>query len=337
MDCCVVALASVPVHDVPTLRKHLTYPLLRLPFPSRNVIVSAAYGWRAPFIALLAFSGLILLCCSLAMRETHQYKTLQRLIRLNPSAAHSIAEAPQILAHKPGFSWRSPWSPLALVFEKQIVLHMLVGLVGFSALVSSQTELPMVLAGTYNLSPGLIGVSMLPTGIAGIIFSPVGGRLFDRAAASNPGHPMLRLRYNNMISVVGMPSGLLIWGWAAHMHAHLAIVFVGLFLVGGSMCIYLPAVMGYLTCVKQHQASTAAAGQNALTFVVSGGLILAGSAIATSVGIGWYCTILAIVHAACGVAAQLQIHRLRLATKRAQQAAMLQLAQPGLAAGSITA
>jgi hypothetical protein len=270
------------------------------------------------------------------MRETHQYKTLQRIIKINPSAAHSIAEAPQILAHRPKFTWRSPWAPIAVVFERQIVLHLLVGLVGFAALVSSQTELPMVLAGTYDLSPGLIGVSMLPTGIAGIIFSPVGGRLFDRAAASSPGHPMLRLRYNNLMSVVGMPAGLLLWGWAAHMHAHLAIVFVGLLLVGGSMCVYLPAFMGYLTCLKQHQASTAAAGQNALVFVVSGALVLAGSAVATSIGIGWYCTIMAVLHAACGLAAQLQIFWLRQATKQKarQEAEAVQLAAADTVAGS---
>jgi MFS family permease len=268
------------------------------------------------------------------MRETHQYKTLQRIIKQNPSAAQTIREAPQILAHKPRFNWRSPWAPIAVVFERQIVLHLLVGLVGFAALVSSQTELPMVLAGTYKLSPGLIGVSMLPTGIAGIIFSPVGGRLFDRAAASSPGHPMLRLRYNNLLSLLGMPAGLLLWGWAAHKGAHLAIVFVGLFLVGGSMCVYLPAMMGYLTCLKQHQASTAAAGQNVLTFIVAGALILAGSAITTSIGIGWYCTIMAVLHVACGIAAQLQIYRLRQATKKKARQATLQLAAADYGAGS---
>ncbi|KAF6262729.1 major facilitator superfamily domain-containing protein [Scenedesmus sp. NREL 46B-D3] len=100
--------------------------------PVLGGFLAEAYGWRAPFIALLAFSALIFICCSLAMRETHQYKTLQRIIKENPSAAHTIAEAPQILAHKPRFSWSSPLTPLALVLEKQIVLHLLVGLVGFA-------------------------------------------------------------------------------------------------------------------------------------------------------------------------------------------------------------
>ncbi|WIA17630.1 hypothetical protein OEZ85_014438 [Tetradesmus obliquus] len=103
--------------------------------PVLGGFLAEAYGWRAPFIALLAFSGLILLCCSLAMRETHQYKTLSRLIAQNPSASHTIKEAPQILAHKPRFDWRSPLAPIAVVFEKQIVLHLLVGLVGFASLI----------------------------------------------------------------------------------------------------------------------------------------------------------------------------------------------------------
>lgn len=250
------------------------------------------------------------------MSETHQFKTLQRLRQTDSAAAAAIAEAPQILSHRPKFG--SPWEPLAVVFDKQIVLHLLVGLIGFAALVSSQTELPSVLSSDYGLTPALIGVSMLPTGIAGIIFAPVGGRIFDRAAASSPGHPMLRLTFNNWLSLVGMPVGLLLWGWAAQTRTHIAVVFVGLFIVGGSMCIYLPAFMGYLSCVKQHQASTASSGQNALLFVISGALVLAGSAISGSIGIGWYCTIMAILHFSFAVLAQVQIGRVRNAQKAQQ-------------------
>lgn len=260
------------------------------------------------------FAGIIILVVLLIMSETHQYRTLQRLMKSDPAAAEAIIEAQQILSHKPKF--KSPWEPIAVVCEKQIIWHLLVGLMGFSALVSSQTELPSVLSNGYGLTPGLIGVSMLPTGVAGIIFAPLGGRIFDRAAASSPGNPMLRLTFNNWLSLVGMPSGLLIWGWAAHTRAHLAVVFVGLFLVGGSMCVYLPALMGYLTCVKQHQASTASSGQNALIFVVSGALVLAGSAISGSIGIGWYCTIMAALHFGFAVTAQLQTVHVRRAEKR---------------------
>lgn len=151
--------------------------------------------------------------------------------------------------------------------------------------------------------------------LAGLVFSPVGGRLFDRAAAGSNAHPMVRLSLNNWLSMVGMPSGLLLWGWTAQYRAHLAVLFVGLFLVGGSMCVYLPAFMGYLTCMKQHQAGTAAAGQNALMFVITGALVLAGSAISDSIGVGWYCTIMAGLHLSAAIAAQLQIRSVSAAQR----------------------
>eukprot|EP00878_Enallax_costatus_P034985 GHUV01038938.1.p1 GENE.GHUV01038938.1~~GHUV01038938.1.p1 ORF type:complete len:263 (+),score=26.04 GHUV01038938.1:517-1305(+) len=255
------------------------------------------------------------------MSETHQYKTLERLRKTDPAAAEAITEAQQILSHKPKFG--SPWEPIAVVFEKQILSHLLVGLIGFAALVSSQTELPSVLSHKYGLTPGLIGVSMLPTGIAGIIFAPVGGRIFDRAAARHPGHPMLRLTFNNWLSLVGMPVGLLVWGCAAQTRTHLAVVFIGLFMVGGSMCVYFPAFMGYLSCVKQHQASTASSGQNALLFVISGALVMAGSAISGSIGIGWYCSIMACLHFSFAVIAQVQISRVRVGERRKQSGQQL--------------
>lgn len=129
------------------------------------LLCAAAYGWRAPFICLLVFSGLIIIVVVLMMSETHQYKTMQRLIKSDPAAAEEVREAQQILSHKPSF--KSPLTPIMMVLERQIVRHLLVGLIGFSALVSSQTQLPIVLSTGYGLSPALIGVSMLPTGIAG--------------------------------------------------------------------------------------------------------------------------------------------------------------------------
>lgn len=81
----------------------------------------------------------------------------------------------------------------------------------------------------------------------------------------------------------------------------------GLFLTGFSMCIYIPAFMGYLSIVKQKEAGSAASGQNTVNFVVTGTLVLAGAAITRALGIGLYMTLAAAAHVLCAAAAMWQI------------------------------
>lgn len=89
----------------------------------------------------------------------------------------------------------------------------------------------------------------------------------------------------------------------------------GLFLTGFSMCIYIPAFMGYLSIVKQKEAGSASSGQNAIMFVVTGTLVLAGAAITRALGIGWFMTVAAVVHVIFAAAALWQI----VVVKRRQQ------------------
>lgn len=67
----------------------------------------------------------------------------------------------------------------------------------------------------------------------------------------------------------------------------------------------------YLSIVKQQEAATASSGQNAIIFVISGVLVLAGSAITNALGLGWYMTMLAAIHFAVAVVALWQILRVR--------------------------
>lgn len=168
-------------------------------FACAGGFLSQAYGWQAPFIALLIFSaGIIIPANLLLVRETHQYKVMKRL---DPGTAATIQEGPTILAHPPKCG--SPWAPVVSVCDKKLVLHLLHASVGFACMMSSQAELTGVLvAAPYNFSPGIIGVTFIVSGAAGIVASPLGGRLFDRAAKKTP-HPMVRLQRNNLASLIG--------------------------------------------------------------------------------------------------------------------------------------
>lgn len=161
--------------------------------------LSQSYGWKAPFIALLAFSAGIIIPANLFLvRETHQYKLMKRL---EPSIADTVREGPSILVHPPKCG--SPWAPLVSVCDNRAVLHLLQASMGFACMMATQAELPGVLASApYFMSPGMIGVCFIVLGGAGMVASPLGGKLFDKAGGGAP-QPMLRLFWNNLASLTG--------------------------------------------------------------------------------------------------------------------------------------
>lgn len=82
-------------------------------------------------------------------------------------------------------------------------MHLLQASVGGACMVSSQAQLSNVLAAPpYNMQPGQIGVAFIAFGAAGMVASPLGGRMFDRAAVRTP-QLMARLLRNTLGSLIG--------------------------------------------------------------------------------------------------------------------------------------
>lgn len=90
---------------------------------------------------------------------------------------------------------------------------------------------------------------------------------------------------------------------------------------------HVAAHLSYLSIVKQQEAATASSGQNAIIFVISGVLVLAGSALAHALGLGWYMSILAAIHL---TAASLALGQILIAKARLRQ---LLLAVPTVGTG----
>uniref|UniRef100_A0A383VQ82 Major facilitator superfamily (MFS) profile domain-containing protein n=1 Tax=Tetradesmus obliquus TaxID=3088 RepID=A0A383VQ82_TETOB len=291
---------ALGIQALPTLVGPVVGPLL-------GGFISQYFGWRATFIALALFSALIIPMVALALPETMQYKRLAALRAKDPAAAAALTEAREIAASRPVF--RPPWVAMAVVFQRDVLLHFLVGLLVFASAYSCVVELPGVLTrAPYRMTQIGIGVSFLPAGVAAMIASLAGGRMFDWMAARSGGDPMLRLTYNNMATMLVVP-GLLCYGLGAHFKANLAVLYIGMFLMGLAMGAFFPALLGYVTILKQHAASTATAGLNAILFIASAGIMLAGSAVVGSIGIHVYCIALAAGYTVVAAAASIQIHR----------------------------
>lgn len=174
----------------------------------------------------------------------------------------------------------------------------------------SLCELPGALAAPpYGLQPGIIGLAYLPSGVGGIMASPLGGKLSDMGAAQRPGQPHARLAYGNAGVLLLMPASLAAFGWAAHFKQHLALLLAANAMLSVANECYMPGVFAYLTIIHQQAASAAASGLHALLFGVTGVLIVVSSAAVQAVGFGPFFTGAAALVAALTAVAGLQVLR----------------------------
>jgi MFS family permease len=205
--------------------------------------------------------------------------------------------------------------------------------VTFGVHFAALTEFPVAMAeAPYSLSAGMIGVAYLAYGVSGLIASPLGGMLSDRAAAAHPAEPEARLIHNMLITLLVMPTSLLLFAWSAHWHMHIVAPLVGMFGIGFACAALLPGVFSFCTTLKQSEAAGAAAMIQTMMFVASGVLILVSAVVVRAIGLGPWFSILAGVQLLCTLFAFLQIIRKR----RAAAASKPSLPHDDVAAGAVS-
>jgi MFS family permease len=270
--------------------------------------LSDAFGWRSTMICLAAFGGLAALVIAVCVPETHQYLVLQRLAKQDPDSADGIQEKEAIEGEPPVF--HAPWVPLRYLIEPSIAPHSTAAFITFGVNLAALTEIPAALASPpYALTAAIIGVVFLSDGVSGLIGSPLGGWMSDKAAAVNPGVPEARLASTTLCTLLIMPAGLLIYGWSVQFTAHLAALIVALFLMGGACAVCLPRVFGYLTTLKQSAAGAASAAVQTSMFVSAAVFILVSSVAVKAMGAGPWFTVLAALEVSVTGVAYLQIWR----------------------------
>ncbi|KAF6260879.1 major facilitator superfamily domain-containing protein [Scenedesmus sp. NREL 46B-D3] len=270
--------------------------------------LSGAFGWRSTFMALAAYGALAAALILACVPETHQYFVLRRLAQRKPAAAQAVKEREAIEAEPPVL--HAPWVPLKYLFEPAICPHAVLAFVTFGTNFAALTESPGALVlPPYSLTPVLIGVTFLADGISGLIGSPIGGWVSDRAAARHPGVPEARLLLNTQCTLAAMPAGLLLYGWALQRGAHLALVVLGQVLIGWACAVCLAGVFGFLTTMKQTAAAAAAAMVQTLMFVSAGILIIVSAVVTRAIGYGAWFSVLGVLQLLASAAAYAQIVR----------------------------
>ncbi|KAF6254077.1 major facilitator superfamily domain-containing protein [Scenedesmus sp. NREL 46B-D3] len=281
-------------------------PLLVGPLlgPLLGGVLSQVWGWRSTFICLTVAAGAIVLPLLLVVvPETHQYRVVRRLSKVDAAAAKHIVEAEAILSQPPVFL--APWVPLKYLVEGDILPYALLTMTTFGSMFASLTEWPAQMAAPpYRLSEAMIGVSYLAMGVAGLVASPIGGKASDITAARWPQVPEARMMFNVAAALLLMPVGLVMYGWTLAYTTHIVGPLVGHFVIGAASAAYLPGMFGYLSTIKQQSASAAAAAVQAAMFFAAAALIYISVYGVQGMGIGGYFTLLAGVQLlAAGLAA----------------------------------
>mgnify|MGYP001807602106 CR=1 FL=1 len=204
--------------------------------------------------------------------------------------------------------------------DGSIAPHAIANLVTFGVHFAALTEFPGFMAeAPYSLNAGMIGVAYLAYGVSGLIASPLGGMLSDKAAAQHPTEPEARISTNMLIALLVMPPSLVLFGWSAHMHLHMVAPLVGFFGIGFACAALLPGVFSFCTTLKQAEAAGAAAMIQTMMFVSAGVLILVSAVVVKAIGLGPWFSILAGVQLAAALFAYVQIKRKGRAASAAVQ------------------
>jgi nitrate/nitrite transporter NarK len=251
----------------------------------------------------------------LASQETHPYYVLQRMAAVDAKAAAEMQAAAGGAATRPVF--QAPWGPLRYLADPAIAPYAVLAFTLFGCMFASIIIMPLALAQPpYNLNEAMIGVAFLAGGIAGLLASPVGGVLADKAHAR--WEVQARVLPASLAALVFMPAGQLVFGWTLEAQAPLVGPLAGQVLIALGLSMVLPGVFSYISVVKQREAGAAAGAVQATMFVLAGVLILVSAPAVSAIGVGAFQTILAGV---CAAAAAGSLAAIALAWRRQQRAA----------------
>jgi multidrug resistance protein len=256
-------------------------PLLVGPIigPLVGGVLSNFFGWRSTFISLGVLAVISISMIVLCVPETNHYRVLQQAQysmtdKIDGKCKKKkirIREADAIV--KPRFL--PPWQPFIFLSDLTITPHVAICNFNFATLFILFTLMSNQEADKpYSLSPFLIGLSYIPTGIGSLVGSIVGGWISDWSAKRFPRAIESRLLFNVLGSLL-CPFGLLLCGWAYHFAAHLAIPLIGSALFCFGETFVFTGACAFATVKKPSMTGAVLALINSLSFISAGiGIII---------------------------------------------------------------
>ncbi|CAF1492408.1 unnamed protein product [Didymodactylos carnosus] len=251
--------------------------------PITGGVLSYFCGWRSTFVFLAILSTFILVVYMLIIPETHQYKVLVKHLEKKIIESKDISE-PKL---------NKPWLPLIYLTDLTILPYMVCTTVLLACMIINETLLAILLAKRpYFFNELKIGISLIPTSVATVIGSLLGGALYDKANHYYTNNVPEGRLVPGIISLVLIPFGLVIFGWGLYFRLSVIVPVLGSTLVAFGQTVFRPAVYSYLTVIRQQHAGTITAANYFLNYFITGISLSVAVSIYQAIGIGVFFTIL---------------------------------------------
>ncbi|KAE8151697.1 major facilitator superfamily domain-containing protein [Aspergillus avenaceus] len=269
--------------------------------------LSEDVGWRWVFWVIAIATGVMIVGCMAAYRESYAPVLLRRKAaelqkQTGDDRYHTIYEDKQldtraflsILARPVKLLTRSP-----IVF-----LMCLFAGVSYGYLYLMFTTITSVVETKYGFSPGVAGLAYLGFGIGCMIGLLTCGFVANRIAVSHSAKGCFTPESRLPPMLVGcwfMPVGLFIYGWCAEKGVHWIVPIIGTgFFAVGLMSVFMSASTYLVDSYLIHAASVTAAN-TAFRSLIGALLPLAGPSMYQALGLGWGNSLLAFIALAmCG-------------------------------------
>eukprot|EP00026_Physarum_polycephalum_P007174 Phypoly_transcript_07231.p1 GENE.Phypoly_transcript_07231~~Phypoly_transcript_07231.p1 ORF type:complete len:483 (+),score=54.48 Phypoly_transcript_07231:159-1607(+) len=290
-----------------------TIPMLVGPVlgPIIGGFMSGAKGWRSTFLLLIVLAVITAIGMIFFLRETHQYHTLRKVEKKNPTRAAAVQDYTQ-LKTPPVFI--SPLKSLQMSFYARFSPYIAVVAMQFGAFYACLTLFsPVMSAPPYSYADGIIGLLYIPSGVGSLIAAIVGGKLSDISGAKYKA-PEARMLYTLILSMIFVIPGMQIYGWCMKEKTNLAGILVGHFILGFANAVYFPSVLAYLSSQKQSIAAAANSACLCWQFVAAGVATEVTVYIVDAIDFGYLAVLLnGVLFLAQVITLVIIIHKIRLA------------------------
>ncbi|RAH43096.1 MFS transporter [Aspergillus brunneoviolaceus CBS 621.78] len=250
-------------------------------------------GWRSIlyFMAIFTFSAAVI--TTLCLPETLVKSTFNN----EPQQQQQQQQQRWYQALKRDIM--GPLPKLKFLLVPSIALTIAYISICFASLYCFNSTLPYAYAAQpYDFSPIEIGLCYLSNCLGYAIGSLVGGKLSDaqlrrhQAAHGGKIHPAARLR-TVWYGVGFVPAGLVIYGWLVERQVFWFAPLVGAFLFGLGLMLVTATVMPFLVDVRPGAGAAVVADLNLVRNLLAAVGTVVSPIAASSIGFGWWMTILA--------------------------------------------
>ncbi|KAK1955768.1 major facilitator superfamily transporter [Colletotrichum sublineola] len=301
--------------------------------PVLGGVLTRFLGWRSIFWFLTILAGVYFVLQLLFFPETCRilvddgsirpprlYRTGYQLLKDHFRARRGTG-APMTRSttgtsgtSKPTLKFKlNPFGSLLLLFERELGLLLGFSAIAFAGFYAIAASMPTQLQDIYGFDSLKVGLMYLPLAGGSVVAAFVVGRLTNwnyRRHCSRLGIPFDKSRQQDLTDFpiervrleVGLPLLflssilLLIWGWALHLRAHVAVPCVLLFLFGVGMIGFNNTTNALIIDIHPGKAGTATAANNFTRCLLGAAATAAIVPMIDHMGVGWAFTLLGLLY-----------------------------------------